>query len=232
MGLRDYRLSKKQLKKWGNHMKKHLLPIGLMTISVMVWLIFYPSLPDQVPIHWSSGEGADGYQSKGMAFITLHAFMIGIYLLLTVVPKIDPKKKNYQYFSKAYSITILSTMVLFFLINMFILLISLGYDIPMESIGGPLVGLLFLIMGNYMQQAKQNFFFGIRTPWTLMDETIWRKTHRLGGKLFMVGGIIMMLTLFLPASYEIFIILSVVVLVAVVPTGYSYILFRKLDSQS
>ena len=123
-------------------------------------------------------------------------------------------------------------MVFFFLINMLILLFSLGYDIPMESLAGPLVGLLFLIMGNYMQQAKQNFFFGIRTPWTLMDETIWRKTHRLGGKLFMVGGIIMMLTLFLPASYEIFIIISVVVLVAVVPTGYSYVLFRKLDSQS
>jgi len=212
-------------------MKKHLLPITLMIISVMAWLFFYPSLPDQVPVHWGS-NGVDGYQSKGMAFFTLHALMVGIYLLLTVVPKIDPKKKNYQYFSKAYSITILSTIGLLFLINMFILLISLGYDIPMENLAGPLVGLLFLIMGNYMQQAKQNFFFGIRTPWTLMDETIWRKTHRLGGKLFMVGGIIMMLTLFLPARYEIFIILSVVALVAVVPTGYSYILFRKLDSQS
>ena len=213
-------------------MKKHLLPISLITISFMTWLFFYPSLPEQIPIHWSIGEGPDGYQSKVMALITLHVLMIGIYLLLTVIPKIDPKKKNYQYFSKAYSISILSMMVFFFLINMLILLFSLGYDIPMESLAGPLVGLLFLIMGNYMQQAKQNFFFGIRTPWTLMDETIWRKTHRLGGKLFMVGGIIMMLTLFLPASYEIFIIISVVVLVGVVPTGYSYILFRKLDSQS
>ena len=212
-------------------MKKHLLPISLMIISAMAWLIFYSSLPEQIPVHWGS-NGVDGYQSKGMAFFTLHALMIGIYLLLIVVPKIDPKKKNYKYFSKAYSITVFSTIGLLFLINMFILLISIGYDIPMENLAGPLVGLLFLIMGNYMQQAKQNFFFGIRTPWTLMDETIWRKTHRLGGKLFMVGGIIMMLTLFLPANYEMFIILSVTALVAVVPTAYSYLLFRKIDSQS
>ncbi len=212
-------------------MKKHLLPISLMMISVIAWLIFYPSLPDQVPIHWGT-NGADGYQSKGTAFLTLHALMIGIYLLLIVIPKIDPKKKNYQYFSKAYSITNLSLIILFFLINMMILLISLGYEIPMENLAGPLVGLLFLIMGNYMQQAKQNFFFGIRTPWTLTDETIWRKTHRLGGRLFMLGGILIMLTLFLPASYELFIILSVTALVAAVPIGYSYILFRNMDKQA
>ena len=211
-------------------MKKHILPIILMAISLMAWLICYPSLPEQVPVHWNS-YGADGYQSKGMAAFTLHAIMVGLYLFMMVIPKIDPKKKNFKYFSKAYYVTNISLVILFFMINMLILLISLGYDIPMERLGGPFVGLLFLVIGNYMQQAKQNFFFGIRTPWTLMDETIWRKTHRLGGRLFMISGVLVMLTIFLPANYEMYVILSVVAVIAIVPMAYSYLLFRKFDKQ-
>lgn len=211
-------------------MKKHLLSIILIAISAATWLVCFPSLPEQVPVHWGA-DGADGYQPKAMAFFTLHALMIGIYLFMTAIPKIDPKKKNYKYFSKAYYVTNLSIVILFFIINMLILLTSLGYDIPMKSLAVLLVGLLFLVIGNYMQQAKQNFFFGIRTPWALMDETNWRKTHRLGGRLFMIGGVMILLTFFLPANYEMYIIFSVVAMVSVIPMAYSYLLVRKIDNQ-
>ena len=76
-------------------MKKHLYPISLFVISVVSWLVNFSALPEEVPIHWGK-NGADGYESKGMAFITLHAIMLFIYVLMMVIPKIDPKKKNFK----------------------------------------------------------------------------------------------------------------------------------------
>ncbi len=212
-------------------MKKHLYPIILIAISVISWLANFPSLPEDIPVHWGNG-GVDGYQSKGMAFITLHAIMIFIYILMMVLPKIDPKKKNYTYFSKGYMRINYALITLFFVINMIILLISLGNDIPMERLAGPFVGVLFMILGNYLQQARTNFFIGLRTPWTLSNEEVWMKTHRLGGKLFMGGGLLILLTFFMPTEWEFYIITGVVAIIVVVPYAYSYFLFKSITKES
>ena len=208
-------------------MKKHLFPILLFAISVLSWLVNFSELPEQVPVHWGK-DGADGFQSKGGAFFSLHAIMIFIYVLMMVIPKIDPKKKNFNYFSKSYMIINYALISLFFVLNMIILLICLGYNIPMERLAGPFVGGLFMILGNYLQQARANFFIGIRTPWTLSDDEVWRKTHRLGGKLFMAGGLLILLTVFMPIDWEFYIITGVVAVIAIVPTVYSYLLFRAM----
>ena len=208
-------------------MKKHLFPISLVVISMVSWLVNFSALPEEVPVHWGQ-NGVDGYQSKGMAFVTLHAIMIFIYVLMMVIPKIDPKKKNFNYFSKGYMIINYALISLFFVINTMILLICLGYNIPMEKLAGPFVGGLFMILGNYLQQARANFFIGIRTPWTLSNDEVWRKTHRLGGKLFMGGGLLILLTFFMPIDWEFYIITGVVAVIVIVPTVYSYLLFRAM----
>lgn len=212
-------------------MKKHLFPIVLIAISGISWLINFPSLPEEVPIHWGT-DGVDGYQSKGAAFFSLHAIMIFIYALMMVIPKIDPKKRNYDYFSKGYMIINYALISLFFVINTIILLICLGIDIPMERLAGPFVGVLFMIMGNYLQQARTNYFIGIRTPWTLSNDEVWRKTHRLGGKLFMGGGLLIFLTYFMPMEWEFYIITGVVAIIVIIPTAYSYIVFKSLTKES
>ncbi len=215
------------MKKEGIIMKKHIFPIILIAISFISWLAFFPSLPAEVPIHWGK-DGADGFQSKGAALFTLHSIMIFTYVLMMVIPKIDPKKKNFNYFSKGYLIINYALITLFFVINMIILLICLGIDIPMERLAGPIVGLLFMILGNYIQQARTNFFVGIRTPWTLSNDEVWRKTHRLGGKLFMGGGLLIFLTIFMSADWGFYIIMGVTAIIVIVPTGYSYFLFKSL----
>ena len=211
-------------------MKKHLYPIGLIVLSVISWLINFSALPEQVPIHWGK-DGVDGFQAKGVAFFTLHAIMIFIYVLMMLIPKIDPKKKNFNYFSKGYMIINYALISLFFVINTMILLICLGFNIPMERLAGPFVGGLFVILGNYLQQARSNFFIGIRTPWTLSNDDVWRKTHRLGGKLFMGGGLIIFLTVFMPINWEFYIITGVVAVIVIVPTVYSYLLFQKMSKE-
>ena len=226
MGLRSPKKIKNR-KEEGMMLKKHLYPISLFVISVVCWLVNFSALPEEVPIHWGK-NGADGFESKGVAFFTLHAIMFFIYVLMMVIPIIDPKKKNFKYFSKSFMIINYALVSLFFVINMIILLIGLGVNIPMERLAGPLVGALFLILGNYLQQARANFFIGIRTPWTLSDDEVWRKTHRLGGKLFMGGGLIIMLTVLMPLNWEFYIITGVVAIVVIVPTVYSYLLFQKI----
>ena len=88
-----------------------------------------------------------------------------------------------------------SVVVLLFLVNMLVIGVGLGYDIPMNSTPLILVGLLFIVIGNYLPQCKPNYFVGIKTPWTLSNEEVWRKTHRFSGKVFVVLGIIMILSI-------------------------------------
>lgn len=209
-------------------MKKHIFPVTFFLISVISWLICYPSIANQVPIHWGV-DGPDNYASKGSAFLIINGLIIFIYIMMMAVPKIDPKKKNYQYFSRGYMFIVNAMVVLFFVLSMLTLMIGLGYNIPMERLVGPFVGLLFIVLGNYLQQAKPNFFFGMRTPWTLSNEEVWRKTHRLSSKLFIVGGLLIILTIFLPSSWEIYVILTVVVIISLILYIYSYLLFRKLE---
>jgi uncharacterized membrane protein len=212
-------------------MKKHVFPIILVAISLISWMFNFSSLPEEIPVHWGK-DGVDGYQSKGSAFIVLHAIMIGTYILMMVVPKIDPKKKNYNYFTKGYMIINYALITLLFLINMGILLLCLGVNIPMERLAGPFVGGIFMILGNYIQQARTNYFIGIRTPWTLSNEEVWRKTHRLGGKLFMGGGLLIFLTFFMPMEWEFYIIMGVVAVITIVPTVYSYFVFKSITKEA
>jgi len=90
-----------------------------------------------------------------------------------------------------------------------------------------LVGILFIVMGNYLPQVKSNYFMGIRTPWTLSSEDVWVKTHRLSGKICFVAGIVIFVSTFLPAYLSSDIIISMIAIIVIVPTAYSYFMFKK-----
>jgi len=209
-------------------MKKHLIPILMILISISLWLIFYPQLPDQVPMQWGVDGLVNWSASKLIALITNNGMYILLYLIILFSPKIDPKKKNYQQFSRSYEIISISIMGLFLLINLVVLFTSLGYQLQIHFFIPILVGLLLMIFGNYMQTIKPNWLFGIRTPWTLASETVWRKTHRLGARIFIILGFILIITPFISDQYVLPLILISIAVVALIPIVYSYLLYRKL----
>ncbi|PGS95752.1 hypothetical protein COC98_19985 [Bacillus anthracis] len=207
-------------------MRKHFVAIILILITGLAWAYAWPNLPDTMAVHWGM-EGVNGYASKFNAMLLLLGIMIFTYVLLTITPKIDPKKKNYDKFSKGYMIINYSVVVLLFLVNMLVIGVGLGYDIPMNSTPLILVGLLFIVIGNYLPQCKPNYFVGIKTPWTLSNEEVWRKTHRFSGKVFVVLGIIMILSVFVPVTWKSFVMVGIIIGAVGLTMGYSYVAYKK-----
>jgi uncharacterized membrane protein len=210
-------------------MKKHIFPISIIGLTILMWAIAYPRLPAEIATHWGFNGEVNGYSSKLNAMITQVGIMALLYFSVAYLPKIDPRKKNYQYFSKSYHTIYNALLVVFFGINFFVILYSLGYDIPMSSLGSVVIGVIFIVLGNVMQRVRSNFFLGLRTPWTLSNEEVWRKTHRFGGKLFFGCGIILVLTTFLSGEWKQYIIIGVIAVTVLTPYLYSYWQFKKLS---
>ena len=207
-------------------MKKHVFPIVLIALTIIAWCVAWPYLPEEIPSHINVSGEVDGHMSKMGMMIFDVAIMGFIYALFTLLPKIDPKYANYKKFPKA--LVIMNGAIIFFLFanNMMTLVNALGYNVPIGIVMNVMLGILFIVLGNYMQQCKPNFFMGIKTPWTLSSEEVWRKTHRLGSKIMMVGGIIIILAAFLPGTWKMISVLGVTILIVVSTMIYSYVAYK------
>ncbi|MFL0493468.1 SdpI family protein [Priestia megaterium] len=208
-------------------MKKHVFPLGITLLTLVAWVIALPHLPATMPIHWGANGEADGFATKINAMILTVGIMVLIYFIIAFVPRIDPRKENYKYFSKTYNIVLNAVLLLFFFVNMSTILQGLGYNVPMSYIAPIMAGLVFIIIGNYLQRVRSNYFMGIRTPWTLSNETVWKKTHRLSGKIFFIGGLLILISAFLPDGYKSVIMWGSIVLCVAIPYLYSYLAYKK-----
>ncbi|MEH7196373.1 SdpI family protein [Priestia megaterium] len=208
-------------------MKKHVFPLGITLLTLVAWLLALPHLPATMPIHWGANGEADGFATKINAMILTVGIMVLIYFIIAFVPRIDPRKENYKYFSKTYNIVLNAVLLLFFFVNMSTILQGLGYNVPMSYIAPIMAGLVFIIIGNYLQRVRSNYFMGIRTPWTLSNEIVWKKTHRLSGKLFFIGGLLILISAFLPDGYKSVIMWGSIVLCVAIPYLYSYLAYKK-----
>ena len=211
--------------------KTEIWSIILISIAVTASFYFYAHFPEQVPIHWNMAGEVDNYGSRATAAFLFPAIVLGMYLLFIVLPYIDPKKERYAQFRKVYHV--FKTFIIFFMVAIYFVasLNALGYKIPVGLWTPALVGLLFIIIGNYMSKIKSNWFIGIRTPWTLSSEEVWNKTHRLGGKVFILGGALMISMYFLPIKlrWPLFVVIIIIILLGTI--GYSYWLFRKEEKR-
>lgn len=209
------------------NLRTEIIPILLIIISIVASFYFYSVLPDQVATHWNFEGQVDDYSSKAVGAFLLPGIMILMYLMFLGLPYIDPKRKRYGEFANVYHIfkgILIGFMFIIYLATSFA---NLGYNIDIGVVIPALVGILFIIMGNYMGKIKHNWFMGIRTPWTLSSENVWNKTHRVGGWLFILLGIIMLLMPIMPKEIIAPIFIAAIVAVTVGTFGYSYFLYRN-----
>ncbi|MBR3756534.1 MAG: SdpI family protein [Firmicutes bacterium] len=203
--------------------KTMILTCMLCLLPMALGLYFYKELPEQMPIHWNAAGEVDGYAPKMLAVFGFPVFFAVLELLMFFVILNDPKKQNQSNIMRQlgfWSLPVIGIIV--YTVTIFS---SLGYDLPITTIGTLLVGVLFIVLGNYMPKAKQNYTIGIKLPWTLDDTENWNKTHRLAGFLWVIGGIVFLIGAFLPGG-AILTIAAVLVMV-LVPTVYSYLLYQK-----
>ncbi|PKN90624.1 MAG: hypothetical protein CVU44_23005 [Chloroflexi bacterium HGW-Chloroflexi-6] len=199
----------------------------LIAIAALVGLALYAQLPDPMPSHWNAAGEIDGYMSKFWGVFMMPLMTFGITLLLVAVPSIDPLKSNIDQFRGIYNAFIVVFVVYMLYVYALTMGASLGYEFNMTIMLLPAMGLLFIGIGYMMKSAKRNFFIGIRTPWTLSNDYVWDETHKLGAKTFMAGGVLVIISSFFGEN-GVWLMLVGLLVAALVPVVYSYILFARL----
>lgn len=210
---------------------------ALDVAAFIIWLLpliylatIFNNLPASVPLHFGLNGQPDRFGNKSELLLPvsiLSAVSIFVYLLLKVLPAIDPKRKV-RYSVGVFKKLGFGLIVFMVALNIAIMYSTLHRNFNMQKIIFPLIGLLFTFLGNLMNSVKPNYFVGIRTPWTLENEDTWRKTHQLASKLWMVGGIVITAaTLLATANIASFIFIGVVMVITFIPVIYSYIYFKK-----
>ena len=207
--------------------KKEWMILILLIVSFIGGAYFYPSLPRMLPSHWGFNGQVDGYSSKELIAFGFPAIALAMYVMMLIIPLIDPKKKNYDLFKGAYYVIRTIIVVFFLLMFWCIIIFGLGYKINIEKIVVISIGVLFMILGNYMGRIRQNYFVGIKTPWTLNNEEIWTKTHRLAGKLWVIAGLVMIITIFINSVLT----FSIMIALMLYPVFYSYLLHVKMQKK-
>ncbi len=209
------------------NLKKELPLIAIVLLPFVYLAYIWNQLPEKVPMHWNIKEEIDRYGDKIELIIIPILLPLLVYVIFLVVPKIDPKNKLNKMGNKLQTIKVLLTTF------MSILALFIIYSAKNQSFTNPnyivlLIGILYIILGNYFKTIKANYFIGIRTPWTLENETVWKETHKLGGKMWFVGGIIVVLSsLILDKRPNFTIFLIITGIITIIPIVYSYLLFRN-----
>jgi uncharacterized membrane protein len=194
---------------------------------IIAGFILYPMLPEQVPSHWNWQGEVDSYASRAFGAFFAPLLAVGLYLLMLVVPLIDPRRDNYVRFAGVYRLMRWSFVLFFAGLYAVTVGVALGYNLDAGLLVKAGVALLFTLLGNIMGQLKHNYFVGIKTPWTLASEEVWQRTHRLGAKVWVLGGLICLVLSPVRALWGAYAFLACIVLMALVPIVYSYVVFRN-----
>ena len=206
--------------------KNEIPSLLLLIITIVASFFAYKYLPDSVVSHWNFAGEPDGWSSKNFQTYFFPALIAGIYLLMTFLPLIDPKKENYASFAKTYQtfkfLLVLALLIIYLAATAF----NIGYPIAIAKVVSGTIGVLFVIMGLLMKNIKPNWFFGIRTPWTLSSPIVWEKTHKVGGQLFSVFGLIIIITPYLPMKIGVRLFIIGIALMIFGTFIYSYIAHR------
>jgi uncharacterized membrane protein len=204
------------------------LAILIIVIQILVSIVTYPFLPPMVPSHWNAAGQVDAYIPKLFNAILFPLMSIGLFFLIRGFLAISPRLGNQPKYANLEVINIINVGVLLLLlvIQLTTTSIALGFPVDITLVLGLAMSLLFIFIGNYMGKLRRNFWGGIRTPWTLASDTTWERTHRLGGWLFVLGGLLGLVLSFVPALRlgAIIVIPLIVVFVLVV---YSYFAYQR-----
>ncbi len=200
----------------------------VMAIPVVYFLLVYNQLPQQIPIHFNIHGQPDNWTAKASFIYFLLGMTWGVYLIIVLVPLIDPKKRILQMGNKFYAFRFV-LMVFMSGLALFIVISAKNQQIVSSRFIWLFVALLLIVLGNYMPSVKPNYFIGVRTPWTLESEQNWRATHRFTGWLWTLDGIFLLILALWVKSPKLYATISFinVLLVAFLPVLYSFLLFLK-----
>lgn len=207
------------------------IPLLVIVLIPFIYLFsIWDKLPEKIPLHWNIEGEIDRFGEKYEIILIPILLPLMTYILFSIIPKIDPKRKIKQ-MGKKYHVLKTVITVLTSLIAIIIIYAALHKTLFNPNYMVLLIGLLFVFLGNYFKTLRPNYFIGIKTPWTLENETVWNKTHLLAGKLWFIGGLIIVLgSLILDKKPNFILFIGITIIISVIPIVYSYVKYRQLSA--
>ena len=203
----------------------------LVVIAFVASAIAWPRLPERAPVHWNAAGEVDRWGGRLEAAVAIPLVMLLILGLMRVLPKIDPRRASYAKMAGTYETVIALTLATMLAIHGAILATALGHRVPMATVVPLVVGLLLIGLGNVLPRARPNWWFGVRTPWTLSNDRVWTRTHRVGGYAMMLAGVVLVASAFVHAAWARVALVAAVGIGAIVPVVYSYFAWRQETSR-
>lgn len=212
--------------------KKELPILGFVLLPFVYLAYLWNSLPKKVPMHWNLKGEIDDWGSKYSLVGLIFLLPVLTYVLMLLIPKIDTKKRIEFMGGKYYQIKFV--LVCFMsVLALFIIHSSKSQTLSSPSMVFVMIGLLFMALGNYFKVIKQNYFLGIKTPWTLESEEVWKLTHILAGKLWIIGGLLIIIfSLVITENINFYIFISITSIISIVPIVYSFLIYKKLKKSN
>lgn len=204
----------------------------VVAAAVVVSAVAYPRLPDRVPVHWGIRGEPDRWGSRFEGAVLFPLLMLGAWALLRVLPRVDPRAPNYAKMQSTYDFMVNAVMTLLLIVHAMVLAAGLGYAVPIGRLTPILIGALFATLGNVLPRARPNWWFGIRTPWTLSSDRVWARTHRVGGYAMTAAGIVILAGAALPGAWPFAVFIVAAAAAAIGPLVYSYFAWRKEGPRS
>lgn len=205
-----------------------LVSLVFFVVAVLVAVWLYPRLPAEVPTHWDFQGHVNGTMSRFWGAAMPALLIAGLAVLTWLLPVISPRRFEISSFAQVYVMVMLVVQALMLVLGVASLLSAVGYPVAMPRLAMLVTGALLLILGNYMGKLRKNFFIGIRTPWTLASDAVWERTHRLGGWLFMLAGLVTIVATLFGAPPVV--VIGVMVAAALIACVYSLLIYKRLSA--
>ena len=208
-------------------MKQRWLGFTFAVAALVFSAAVYSRLPEQVPTHFNLAGEPDDWTGRFWATFMMPVMGILIYLMFHLFPRISPRRANLERFEDTYWLIANATIGFLAALHVLVLGRALGWPIDITSAMLLGVGAMFMVIGNVLPRTRSNWWIGIRTPWTMESESVWRATHRLAGKTFMIGGAITIIGALLPADIRPWVAMGALGIGGFIPVVYSYLVWRR-----
>jgi uncharacterized membrane protein len=203
-------------------------PLWLLILATLgAGLVLLPRLHAPVPVHWGVDGKPNGFEAPLTAVLVQPLVAAGVYLLLAAVPAIDPRRASYAAFAPTYRIVRWLIVLLMVGVQSAVLLSAAGVPVPTGAAARAVLAVLLLVLGNSIGRVRPNWFIGIRTPWTLSSDEVWRDTHRLAAPCMVVAGLLSVPLVFVHAPWATAAEIGLLLAALLVPAAYSYFRYQR-----
>ncbi len=208
---------------WRTEVLSLALIAAMLVLAGLTWGI----APDRMPVHWDVKGTPDRFGSKAEGLLAIPAMAAGIYMLMLVLPRIDPRRAHYARFADVYNLIRTLMVAFLFAVYLVVVMWARGMPVRVERVTPVLVGVVLIVLGNYMGKLRSTWFVGIRTPWTLSSEESWNKTHRMGGRVFVLAGAAAILAGLLRSGLAVWAMMAVLLGGVLLLTVLSYVWWKQ-----